>query len=221
MTRKIVAIHGIGQTKPGWSEPSRVLLGVPQEDWIEFYYEDLMNRSFFQRLTVAAAKFYLKRTYGPEALVLTEMAQEHLNDIISYFVMNGTRLEILVRLKGILKQYPDCIILSHSLGSVVAYEALKNFDVQAHSLFTFGSPLSKRIVRNFLRIPNSERPTLANWFNIWSFLDPISGKINQLGCRLKDQFRIRSSHALLSYIESQRHKILSLYQETALQPQEG
>lgn len=211
MARKIVAIHGIGDNKPGWSEPMRLNLDIPKEDWIEFNYEDLMDRSFFHKVVVTGTKIYLTHTYGPEASVMAEVAEDYINDIISYFVMNGTRLEIQVRLKGLLKENPDAVLIGHSLGSVVAYETLKNFDVRVHSMFTFGSPLSKGLVRKFLRIPNQNRPDLINWINVWSMLDPVSGKINNLGCLPADQVHIHNSHALLPYANSQVEKIRKFY----------
>lgn len=213
MARKIVAIHGIGSAEPGWSELLRVDLDIPQEDWIEFSYDDLMDRSFFNRVVVAATKIYLSHTYGPEAAALASGAEDYINDLISYFVMNGSRLEIQVRLKGILKQHPDAIILAHSLGTVVAYETLKNFDMKANTLFTFGSPLSKFMVRKFLRVLEKSRPNVKNWFNVWSRFDPISGEIESLGCDKKDQFKIKNSHNLLNYVDSQKERIIQIYSE--------
>jgi hypothetical protein len=213
MARKIVAVHGIGKTQPGWSDLLRVDLDIPQEDWIEFNYDDLMDRSFFHKVIVGAAKIYLAKTYGPEAAFIVSGAEEHINDLVSYFVMNGSRLEIQVRLKGILKENPEAIILGHSLGSVVAYETLKNFDLKAHTLFTFGSPLSKFTVKKFLRVPEKSRPNVVNWFNIWSRFDPISGPVDGLGCEKKDQFRIKNTHNLLKYVDSQKELIVQIYNE--------
>ena len=214
MARKIVAIHGIGNAEPGWSDLLRVDLDIPQEDWIEFHYDDLMDRSFFNRVVVAATKIYLSHTYGPEAAALAGGAEDYINDIISYFVMNGSRLEIQVRLKGILKENPDAIILAHSLGSVVAYETLKNFDLKAHTLITLGSPLSKFVVKKFLRVPEKTRPNVVNWFNVWSLFDPISGVIDGLGCNKKEQFKIKNTHNLLKYVDSQKERIRQIYNES-------
>ncbi len=214
MARKIVAIHGIGNAQPGWSESLRLALDISREDWIECYYDDLMDRSFFNRVVVTATRIYLSHTYGPEATVLADSVEEYANDIISYFLSRNSRLEIQLRLKSILKANPDAIILSHSLGSVVAYEALKNFDLNAHTFFTFGSPLSKRLVQQFLQVPEKSRPQVVNWFNVWSVLDPISGKIENLGCQAKDQTRIRNTHDFLNYVYSQKKRILGVYQES-------
>ncbi len=213
MARKIVAIHGIGNAKPGWSELLRLDLGIPESDWIEFCYDDLMSQNTVNRLVVIATKVYLTHAYGPEAAALAGIAEEYLDDLLAYFIGQSTRLAIQVRLKGILDANPDTLILAHSLGSVVAYETLQNFDLKAHSLFTLGSPLSKSLVRKFLKVPAKSRPAVSHWFNVWSRLDPVSGKIGGLGCLAEEQFKIRNSHDLLRYVHSQRARIQALYEE--------
>lgn len=213
MARKIVAIHGIGDTQPGWSESLRLDLKIPQEDWIEFYYDDLMDRSVWNRMMVATTRIYLTRTYGPEAATLANEAEEYINDLIAYFLISNARFAIQTRLKSILTENPDTLILAHSLGTVVAYETLQNFDLKAHTFFCLGSPLSKRIVRQFLKVPEKKRPHVTNWFNIWSPFDPISGQIQDLGCQKKDQFRITNSHNLLNYVRSQKKRILQSYMD--------
>ncbi len=213
MARKIVAIHGIGHAKPGWSELLRLDLGIPESDWIEFCYDDLMEENTVNRLVVIATKVYLSHAYGPEAAALAGIAEEYLDDLLAYFIGQSTRLAIQVRLKGILDTHPDALILAHSLGSVVAYETLRNFDLKAHSLFTLGSPLSKTLVCKFLKVPAKSRPAVSHWFNVWSRLDPISGKVKELGCLPEEQFPIKNSHDLLRYVHSQRERILRLYQD--------
>ncbi|MGG2319942.1 hypothetical protein, partial [Salmonella enterica] len=74
--------------------------------------------------------------------------------------------------------------------------------------------LSKFIVKKFLRVPEKSRPNVINWFNIWSQFDPISGPIEDLGCEKKDQIKIKNSHNLLKYVDSQRERILGIYNES-------
>src|SRR5689334_2111483 len=109
MARKIVAIHGIGNAQPGWSELLRLDLDIPKKDWIEFCYDDLMDNSFFNQVIVAATKLYLSHTYGPEVAALASGAEDYIDDIIAYFLLKNTRLAIQVRLKGILSENPDTI----------------------------------------------------------------------------------------------------------------
>jgi hypothetical protein len=211
MSRKIVVIHGIGNTQPGWSEFLRLELGIPKEDWIEFHYDDLLDRSLFNRLVVSSIRFALFRVAGPETAILSSVSKEYVNDIVSYFLLKETRIAIQGRLAKVLESNPDSVILSHSLGTVVAYETLKNFRLKAHTLFTFGSPLSKELVKRFLQVPDFRSPKVVNWFNVWGRFDPIGGKVTGLGCKAKDQFRINNAHDLFVYVHSQKQRILELY----------
>ncbi|WP_303674756.1 hypothetical protein [Vampirovibrio chlorellavorus] len=213
MTRKIVAIHGIGNTQPGWSEFLRLELEIPQENWIEFHYEDLLDRSLFNRLVVSAIGMLLTCIAGRDAAALASMPKDYINDVVSYFWLKKTHNAIQARLAGVLQVNPDAIILAHSLGTVVAYETLKNFNLKAHTLFTLGSPLSKGLVKRFLQVPDFKRPKIRNWFNVWGRFDPIGGKINGLGCKVKDQFRIHNAHDLLVYVHSQKLRMQEIYEE--------
>lgn len=217
MARKIVVIHGIGNTQPGWSEFLRLELGIPQEDWIEFIYDDLLDRSLFNRLIVSSIRMMLTRTAGAEAADLALASKEYVNDIVSYFLLKGIRKTIQLRLKQVLEKEPNAIILAHSLGTVVAYETLKNFDLRTNTLFTFGSPLSKKLVKRFLEVPDFKRPRVKDWFNVWGMFDPIGGKVTVLGCKMKDQYRIHNAHDLLVYVHSQKQRILSVYGEAETQ----
>lgn len=214
MARKVVAIHGIGNAQPGWSEFLRLELAIPRHDWVEFCYEDLLDRSLFNQVIVSLIRLLVTRTAGHEMATLALIPKDYLNDIVSYFLLISTRKAIRNRLKETLKANPDAIILAHSLGSVVAYETLKSFDLKAHTLFTFGSPLSKELVKRFLQVPDLNRPKVTSWFNIWGRFDPIGGKISGLGCRVKDQSRIPNAHDLLVYVHSQKARILGLYRES-------
>lgn len=213
MARKIVAVHGIGNAQPGWSESLSLDLDIPQENWIEFCYDDLMDQSALNQVIVAATRIYLTHTYGPEVAALASGAEDYLDDIITYFLMGNARLAIQLRLNGILMENPDAIIVSHSLGTVVAYETLKNFPLKAHTFFCLGSPLSKGLVKRFLKVPDKSRPNVRNWFNVWSFLDPISGKIEDLGCQEQDQFKVQNTHNLLRYVDCQKERILDIYHQ--------
>lgn len=217
MARKIVAIHGIGNTKPGWSEFLRLELEIPQENWIEFHYDDLLDRSSFNRLVVSAIRVLLTRIAGRDAADLASAPKDYINDIVSYFMLKRTRKAIQERLAKELQANPDAIILAHSLGTVVTYETFKNFDLTAHTLFTFGSPLSKKLLKRFLRVPDFKRPRVKDWFNVWGMFDPIGGKVTGLGCKVKDQYRIHNAHDLLVYVYSQKQRILSVYGEAETQ----
>jgi hypothetical protein len=107
---------------------------------------------------------------------------------------------------GLPQQYDRCIVVGHSLGSVVAYDlynrmwnegAGTNWDVQRRTalLLTFGSPLDKTAFLFRLQqsreadvreaLAAAAQPTIADarnrpaaWVNIWSPRDWISGELD-------------------------------------------
>jgi pimeloyl-ACP methyl ester carboxylesterase len=67
------------------------------------------------------------------------------------------------------------IVVAHSLGTVVAVEALHETKAEVPLLVTFGSPLAMRtVVLPRLRpTPPRTAPTVARWLNVWDKDDPI------------------------------------------------
>lgn len=67
------------------------------------------------------------------------------------------------------------VVVAHSLGTVVAVEALHETAAQVPLLVTCGSPLAMRtVVLPRLRpTPLTTPPTVARWLNVWDKDDPI------------------------------------------------
>ncbi|MET8980805.1 hypothetical protein ABZX85_34905 [Streptomyces sp. NPDC004539] len=91
----------------------------------------------------------------------------HLGQVAAYLddetVREGAIQAVLSRLT------PDTkAVLAHSLGTVVAYEALHRLDRPLPLLITYGSPIGLRsIIRHRLRPqPLSSPPHLARWVNV-------------------------------------------------------
>lgn len=206
---KIILIHGIGNNNPGWSAALRAnkILGVPQDNIIEFNYEDLMENNWFNKALVLAARWAASYYATPVAGLAANYVQDYVDDILMYFVVPGIRKKIMNRLVAVLKQHPKAIVIGFSLGSIVAYETIKNFpDVgQRPTLITLGSPLGslplKTLVKQFMRVPDKSRPIVENWFNFYSTTDVLSGKITGLDCNPKDQFRVKSLHSMTMYLK--------------------
>ncbi len=216
---KIILIHGIGNSNPGWSADLKAdqILGVPQDAIIEFNYEDLMENNRFNRALVFAARVAASYYATPVAGFAANYVQDYVDDILMYFVVPGVRKKILNRLVGVLQQHPRAIVMGFSLGSVVAYETFKNFPNTAYekTLITLGSPLGspplKALVKQFMKVPDKSRPIVENWFNFYSTTDLISGKITGLGCNFKDQFKVKSLHKMDSYLEDVKRKLPELF----------
>jgi pimeloyl-ACP methyl ester carboxylesterase len=86
---------------------------------------------------------------------------------------------VLDRLRDMLPQHPR-VLVGHSLGSIVAYEALCR--IAGHgvaTLITLGSPLGLRSIRKGMsqsardQIPNLP-PDVLRWVNIYDTRDPVA-----------------------------------------------
>ena len=71
------------------------------------------------------------------------------------------------------------VLLGHSLGSVVAYEAVRRLPGPLDLLVTLGSPLGLRSVRDRLSHPQVEQatglpPGLQRWVNVYDRHDPVT-----------------------------------------------
>jgi pimeloyl-ACP methyl ester carboxylesterase len=216
---KIILIHGIGNNNPGWSadvEADRIL-GVPKTDIVEFNYEDLMEHNWLNTLLVYGARIAASYYAGPAAGIAANVAQDYVDDILIYFVAPGVRKAIQSRLITVLEDTPNSVVIGFSLGSIVAYETLKNYPECArdHLLITLGSPLGSpglsTLVKQFLKVPNHIRPSVQGWFNFYSPLDILSGRIDGLGCVQKDQFKVGSMHQMKSYLKHTKRALPHIF----------
>lgn len=205
---KIILIHGIGNYNPGWSAALNAdqILGVPKNAIIEFNYEDLMENNWINKILVIAARLAASYYATPAAGFAANFVQDYADDILMYFVVPGIRKKIMNRLVSMLQQNPGAVVIGFSLGSIVAYETIKNFPKAGNRpiLITIGSPLGSpalsALVKQFLKVPDKSRPAVENWYNVYSTVDVISGKITGLACNSKDQFKVKSLHKMSTYL---------------------
>ncbi|MBK8189196.1 MAG: hypothetical protein IPK79_01955 [Vampirovibrionales bacterium] len=205
---KIILIHGIGNYNPGWSAEMKAaqILGVPKSDIIEFNYEDLMEDNWANKILVLAARLAASYYATPVAGFAANYIQDYADDILMYFVVPGIRKKIMNRFVNTLQENPKALVIGFSLGSIVAYETIKNFPKASKpTLITIGSALGspplKALVRQFLKVPDKSRPNVKNWYNVYSTVDVLSGKITDLGCNSKDQFKAKSMHKMSTYLK--------------------
>ena len=163
-------------------------------------YEEEEDNSFSKRvfpgpnkLRGRVAKFFL------EAFV---------TDAASYFFVGEIRDKIKRRLSEKLNDLDSpCVLVSHSLGTVVAYDVLREMthgQREKIALFvTLGSPLGIREVQHILieQLGSLEVPSgIAAWHNFADRLDPVA-----LDNRLANDFEALSSSAA----EIQDHTIIN------------
>ena len=127
-----------------------------------------------------------------------------IDDFLIYMLNDQMRQRIIDRftdiVKPLLSNNNTIDIISHSWGSVVAYEGLRELEANSilqgrvSNFFTVGSPLSIDPVREFLRPENhnGHRPSMVSkWIN-------LDAKGDFVGGMLQDRFEITQEHLGLS-----------------------
>lgn len=86
---------------------------------------------------------------------------------------HGSRREVLARFEAAIAD-DTRVVVAHSLGSVVAYEAIHRLDVRLDALVTLGSPLGvSGYVYDRLKAAGFP-PTVDNWINIAHPDEPVA-----------------------------------------------
>ena len=110
-----------------------------------------------------------------------------IDDFVKYLVNDSVRQAVQQRFLDetvpLLKSGAAVEVVSHSWGTVVAYEALRSLDGesfagQVHNLFTVGSALSIGLVRNRVRPRDGRRPRcVQRWVNLDAGGDIVGGPL--------------------------------------------
>ena len=124
---------------------------------------------------------------GDERAMLGIPGLNCVDDFVKYLVSARIRSAVIERFHGqlvpLLRDGFDVDIISHSWGSVVAYEALwelagESFLGRPRSLFTVGSALSIGPVKRRIRPASGGRPPhLARWVNLDARGDVVGGPL--------------------------------------------
>ncbi|UJV43949.1 alpha/beta fold hydrolase [Streptomyces sp. AMCC400023] len=125
---------------------------------------------------VARLATWLDNRFGVAGrmLFLGDLAQ-----VRSYLHDDALATVVFDRAKEVFGPRPR-VLIGHSLGSVIAYEALCIVpDHGVETLITLGSPLALRSVRDGLRPRSRSRapelpPGVSRWFNLYDPRDPVA-----------------------------------------------
>ena len=97
-------------------------------------------------------------------------------------VRKELRTRLLDQLQALREQTDKTVIVSHSMGTMVAYDVLRNCAdcPPVDTLFTLGSPLGIREIQQELRAAGTRQvdfpaAALRRWINIYDPLDPVCG----------------------------------------------
>lgn len=109
---------------------------------------------------------------------LTEaITRRFLEDVYLYFYNAEFRENLLTLMTAALETNPK-IVIAHSLGSVIAYDALIRRHTHLPMLITVGSPLGlenvKAELRRLLGVGKLPVPAFGNWLNVADLLDPVA-----------------------------------------------
>jgi hypothetical protein len=126
---------------------------------------------------------------------------ECIDDFASYLTNDDTRRAIIDRFRGVVRPLLDAAseidIISHSWGTVVAYEGLRSLEdlgitaPQVRNLFTVGAALSIGPVKQRLRLANQDglRPAMVRrWVNLNAQGDLVGGPLAGRPFQVDDDF---------------------------------
>lgn len=104
------------------------------------------------------------------------------NDGERFQVRRELRNRLLTCLDQARQKSDKIVLVTHSMGTIVAYDVLRNCPVcpPVDTLFTLGSPLGIKEVQDELIATGKQRmdfpaATLGRWINVYDPLDPICG----------------------------------------------
>ncbi len=133
------------------------------------------------------------------AQFLAEIIATDLNQVAGYLFSSDTYNAIQTRMRDGLNKAlgmgDELIIVSHSLGSVVAFDALRETAATSNipTFFTLGSPLSKLRRLNIRTSDVGAIPgSVGEWLNLYDTTDPIANALGPVfpsrPFRLRDVF---------------------------------
>lgn len=101
--------------------------------------------------------------------------ESFMRDVYLYTTLPGVRTEIDRIVSASLTETP-CVVVGHSLGSVVAYNVLRSDPraLKVRSFVTVGSPLAIRAIRDRLRPIGFPKPAVATWYNAYDPKDVVA-----------------------------------------------
>jgi hypothetical protein len=106
-------------------------------------------------------------------------------DVAAYLDRADVRDRVLAAVRSCLPDAGRMVLVSHSLGTVVAMDLLASLPpgLEVETLVTAGSPLGMDAVSDSLRGRGVGRPAVATWLNAWCPADAVA-----IGCPLADQW---------------------------------
>lgn len=135
-------------------------------------------------------------------------------DVANYLTQPATRTHIDDGLRGALLPDVDAVVVSHSLGTVVAYSTLMSKTgawpgVRVPLFVTLGSPLAVNAVKSRLK-PHTFPPQVGHWFNAMDegdavALHPLTPKHFNTGKTIENDTSVDNwtdnQHGIVGYLD--------------------
>lgn len=136
--------------------------GITTEQIRENYSEELSEKGVLNWAWVIA----MARTVDRIPVLREIILNIGTNDVFKYLSIPHIRTEIDKLVVGHFEDDP-CVIVAHSLGTVIAYNVLREkIKLNVDTLITLGSPLGIRTIKKYLDKPLLMPSCISNlWFN--------------------------------------------------------
>jgi len=179
--KHIVCLHGMGP-KPvkeahlqQWQEALRCSLWTELSDGglSMAYWADLRSRQPLG-FSIRAGLFNIFRS---------QLIKVFARDVYLYFYTDlgaAIRQRLIDELEAAARNKKRIAIVSHSMGTVIAYDVLKQAKVDIELLVTMGSPLGLIPVRRELEV-SAFPANLHRWLNVFDGLDKVTLPDQEIG----------------------------------------
>jgi pimeloyl-ACP methyl ester carboxylesterase len=143
--------------------------GVTDDDIKAHYTEDLTEKGFLNWKWVHAIVKALDRSKKLGNIAIDSFTR----DVYVYL----TNAAVQKRINDIVKPHvvgDPCVVVGHSLGSVVGYNVLREASNKVVKYVTIGSPLAVNAIKSRLKLPLDMPRTTKSWFNARSKGDIVA-----------------------------------------------
>ncbi|MFI7121946.1 alpha/beta fold hydrolase [Amycolatopsis sp. NPDC049868] len=169
------------------------------------------------RLTAPAraAASWIARTFGLDSRMVRIFVSRFCREVSTYFEEPERRDAARTRVTGLLAEARPIVVVGHSLGSVLAYEALWRMpDLDVELLITLGSPLGLPdvIFDRLDPVPDKGKgrrpPCVRRWVNIADPGDIVAiprglpARFTGIAADLTDQIGLFDFHKVTNYLAS-------------------
>jgi hypothetical protein len=146
-------------------------LGLTEDDVARESAEEVRERGPQNWLWVHAIARAMDRIPGVNAETIDAITR----DVYVYLAYPAAR-RVIDTLAAAAIGTDECVVLAHSLGTIVAYNVLATRAAapKCPRLITVGSPLGVRAIKRFLATPVVSPPCVSNWFNAFDRHDIVA-----------------------------------------------